>query len=286
MSSKKLSIMIALLLLSGTMALVFFKAISASADTHPKAVVQSEANEPKLDPKTLVTDNSTLSENPASQVQASQLAAELVSQWKASKLSAGWVHLVYKVSTEVENGVVLPDGSSRPFTYLEDGWYFLNDKGMVEKNVVTLKDDMGAVLQLTAFDGNTGYNLTYGDKREGMEAYELKLDLGFSQHVAEAEALGVIIQYRDTRDDNKPAREFSFEETYETPTQIGNSKDLVSGTSVLGLFNSETGEMIMTRKVWTYVTGVEVLFEECELLLMEVLPDAPTEIVDVLESVK
>lgn len=67
----------------------------------------------------------------------SDLVKEMVQRWKERELAgSGWVHFVYETSSSVENGVALPDGNIMPRTYINDGLYFLNDQGLVEKDVV------------------------------------------------------------------------------------------------------------------------------------------------------
>lgn len=172
-----------------------------------------------------------------------------------------------------------------PSSYTEDAWYFLNKQGLVEKSVVTLKDETGNILQQTVFTGDTETNLTFGDKMENLTPFELRLDRGILQYLIDAETLKISVKNQDVKYKDKPNKEFSFTEAYEQPVQF-NEKDLVKGASVSALFSNESGELTLYRKIWKYNNGEEALFEECELLLTELASDVPSDILGILESVQ
>lgn len=277
MHNKKL-IILSMLFVSLTVAGTFLlKPREAVASKSPIPSLE----EPKLKADTLITNDLP------SQKEASQLGKDIAERWNEKiKKNEGWLHLVYQVNSEIDNGVILPDGSPMPSSYIEDSWYLLNKQGLVEKHVVTLKDKQGNILQQSVFVGNMETNLTFGYKMESLTPYELKLDRGFLQYLVDAESLKISIKNQDVKYKNKSHKEFSFTETYDQPTQFNNGKDLVKGSSVSGLFSNETGQLTLYRKIWKYNNGEDVLFEECELLFTEFTSTVPSDILIILESVQ
>ena len=189
------------------------------------------------------------------------------------------------MSSKVNNGVILPDGRPMPSSYIEDAWYFINKNGLVEKSVVSLKDETGYIFQQAAFTGDVETNLTFGTKMENLTPYELKLDRGFLQYLTDAETLKISIKIQDEKYKDKPNKKFSFIENYDQPIQFnGENTSPVESAIVSGLFTNETGELTLYRKVLKHVDGKEVLFEECELLFMEFVSEPPVDVLTVLES--
>jgi hypothetical protein len=271
------SIILIALAISG----IFFFTRSRNASAN--VVPVPDAPEVRISTESL-SSNDSLTPSP----KTSQMVIEFISKWRSRIINGaeGWLHLVYQIDSEVDNGVVLPDGDPMPSSYVEDGWYFINKHGLVEKDVVTIKDPDGNILQQSAFNGNLGINFTLGFKDENLVPYEIKLDRGFIQSLLDAEALGILVNYQDISYKDKPSKEFSYTETYDNPVQIGGGQEPVESTYLSGIFTNETGEMVSYRKVLTYISGKEVLFEENSLLIAEFLTDAPSEILLLLESVK
>jgi hypothetical protein len=263
-----------------------FKANEAAfANERPNVSVQ---NEPKLKPESIAVDESKDSK-PAEK--ASQQAQDMVKLWKEKNLKEGWLHIEYRISSDVASGVILPNGNPMPLTYLEDGWYYLDKKGMVMKSVVTLKDESETILQQSVFNGNTESNLTFGIKEEGVKPYELKLDRGFNQYLIDADALKVPINYKDVKykdksGKEKSGKEFSYREVYDKPVELSNSQEPVVSTSVLGTFDLDTNDLVLIRTIWKYSSGKEVLFEGCDLVVIEFQTNAPSDITAILENAK
>ncbi|HEU0293554.1 MAG TPA: hypothetical protein VFR47_12505 [Anaerolineales bacterium] len=260
---------------------IMFTMMSENVYANKNPFSQSESNSPKLSTESLVTSSQP------SQEKASQVISEITNKWKGKIKKEEWLHLVYQINSEIDNGVILPDGRPMPSSYTEEGWYYINKDGLVEKSVVTLKDETGNTLQQTVFNGSVETNLTFGFKTENIMPYELKLDRGFLQYVRDAEGLKIAIKHQDLQYKDKPHKEFSFTEVYDQPIQFnGENKEPVQSAYVTGLFASETDEMSLYRKVWKYGNGQDVLFEECELLLAESTTEAPLDVLTVLESAK
>lgn len=216
----------------------------------------------------------------------SDLVKEMVQRWKEGGLpGSGWVHFVYRTSSSVENGVFLPDGNLMPRTYLKDGWYFLNDQGLVEKDVVTLKDEYGNVLQQASFANGIHFNLTLDEKFEGVQYYELKLDLGLLQRFSDMEAQGVNITTQDIDYKGKLSKEFSATGVYQNPAILNNSPLPVESITLVASFDNQSGAMNWSKTLWKLTDGTEVIFEEVEIVSLERV-EAPDDIIAIMESVK
>jgi hypothetical protein len=273
---------------------------SAAAAIYPDLFRLTANNQPRLKVNTSTTipdqpNPTSVNQNEMSQASSEEknasltggeLVKEMVQRWKDRELiGPGWVHFVYKTTSAVENGVVLPDGSMMPRTYVKDGWFFLNDQGLVEKDVVTLKDEFGNVFQQAAFVDGMHINITLGEKFEGERSYELKSDLGLSQELSNMETQGVKIAIRDIDYKGKLSTEFSAAGTYENPVVLSNSPMPVESITLVASFDNQTGAMNQSKKIWKLTDGTEVVFEDNEIESLE-RADAPAEIVAILESVK
>lgn len=250
------------------------------ASIYPHLFFRNNVDEPKIDPTVLVPQN--LSTN-----KANEIAQNYSQLWEENLLKGGnWIHLLYQINSEVNNGVVLPDGKPMPSSYLEEGWYFIDENGYVEKNLVILKDESGFVYQQAAFLNNTEYNLTFKERTDNVEPYKLKLDRGFIQYLLDVNELKIPVEYKDITVDNKSYKEISFKEIYESPIQENQIGKQIKSAEIIAHFDNQTNEMTMYRKIYKFVDGESVLFEECNLLLAEVMPNAPSSVLNILENLK
>lgn len=230
MTNKKLipaSILFIAIIVSGIFALMRFERPYANA-----APVSSLP-----DIKIVVDDSTTNVSTPS--LKPSGIAIEILNMWRGKIIGKeGWLHLVYQIDSEVGNGIVLPDGSLMSSSQIEDGWYYINENGLVEKDVVTIKDLNGNILQQSAFNGKTGINFTFGFRDDRLVPYEIKLDRGFLQILLETESLGIPIYYQDIQHKDKPGKEFSFAEIYYEPVQFGIEQEFVESAHFLVCFPS------------------------------------------------
>lgn len=278
-SKKHLAISGMILLLVAVGVIVFVSYQPTSASTHPLLQSQNSDDEPKLDPTILVDEDSS--------THAAKVAKEIVERWEDKVIQRGeWLHLVKKINSEIDNGVILPDGKPMPPSYLEDGWYFINEIGLVDKHVVTLRDESGVVYQQSVHLDENGYNLTFGTKFGDAKPYKLKLDGGFVQYLEDVESLGILVKDDDILENGVSIKEFTHQEVFDVPRIIGNSPWPIQSTTVSGLFDTETNEMIKYSKIYHSEDGNQLVFDGWELLLVENLRNAPPNILEILESVK
>lgn len=278
-SKKHLAISVMILLLVTVGVIVFVSYQPTSASTYPLLQSQNRDDEPKLDPSSLADEDSI--------THAAKVAEEIVGRWEDNVIQQGeWIHLIKKVNSEIDNGVILPDGKPMPPSYLEDGWYFINESGLVDKHVVTLRNESGVVYQQSVHLEETGFNLTFGTKFVDAKPYELKLDGGFVQYLDDVESLGILVEYHDVLENGVSLKMFSHQEVFDVPRIIGNSPWPIQSTTVFGLFDTETNEMIKYSKIYHSKDGNQLLFDGWELLLVEILPSAPSNVLTILESVK
>ena len=115
----------------------------------------------------------------------------------------GWLHYVYYQESEVSNGVALPQN------YFVDGWYLINEAGIVTQDVVSYYDDDGNLNQRGIFKDNTFINLSTKEEIETEGPYKLKLDLGVTKYMLEMETEGSILTHEVTTLDENPVIIFS-----------------------------------------------------------------------------
>lgn len=284
MQSKKFLITVCLLVFAILSAnFLFMKTNGAYANAVPEF---NNATPQEIYVLTSTPDDIT-EKNQSIEEKASTIAKGLVDIWNSKNLSKqGWVHLVYQITSDVSNGVVLPDDNQMSNSYIEDSWFYVDKDGLIKKDVVTLKDLRDNILQQSAFSDNIGINFTFGMRDENYSPYQLKVDKGIVQFLLDAESLGVVTSSRKIQDANNPLVEFYFTEVYNQPIQLHGIEKPVESTSVSAVFNEETGEMLVYTKIMKTIDGTEILFEKNELVLFELLLEAPSEILSILENVK
>ncbi len=212
---------------------------------------------------------------------------KMIDEWKAKSLKNGqWVRLVYAVTTKADNGIVLPDGQTMPSSYVNDDWYYINDAGLVEKGVFSMKDSEGNILQQSALQNNILINFTFEDRQENQELYPLQIDLGFENKIREAKNKGQTIKKSNDKVDGQPTVVYLLVEKLKLPTQMGNESVIVDSITTKGNFSTETGDFVQTQTIWTLNDGTEVVYETARITSVESFPNAPDEILNILESVK
>lgn len=212
---------------------------------------------------------------------------KMVNDWKVKSLENGpWVHLIYAVTLKDNNGVVLPNGQLMPSSYINDDWYYVNEAGLVEKGVFSMKDNSGNVLQQSAFQNNIMINFTFGDRQEDQQPYPLNIDLGFEDQIKEAKNKGLTIKKSDDGVEGKPSFAYSYIEELKLPTQLGNEEIIVDSITIKGSFDKETGDFVQTQSIWTLNDGREVVYETAQLISIDSFSDTNDEILKILEAVK
>jgi len=246
-----------------------------------------EKNQPKLinDAATQITSQPSQKSESTPQEAVDQLK-ESLDQWDKSVFTqSGWIHFVYMTTSAVENGVVLPDGSLMSQNYVTDGWYLINDQGLVEKHVISLIDDSGNVLQREVFMDGILINLTLNDKMQNIQPYKLKLDLGLSQEMLTMEKAGAILSNQKLSIDGQSVSEFSVLGTFDKPTILNNSPLQVESIQLVISFDEQTGVMYEVEKIWRLTDGSEILFEKNQFVSLN-RAELPGETAQFLEVAK
>lgn len=214
-------------------------------------------------------------------------AIGMVNVWKDKNLDGGhWVHLVFSVTSHEENGVVLPSGQTIPLSYINDDWYFLNEAGLVEKGVFTMKDINGNILQQSAFRNNVMVNFTFADRQENIQPYPLNVDLGFEALLQEAQTKNLVIRKSDDKVKGKPSLAFSYVEKLQLPTQLSGKSVVVDSITIKGDFDKKTSDLLQLQTILNLEDGTEVVNETVLIISVDSSPIANDEILEVLEAVK
>lgn len=211
----------------------------------------------------------------------------LIDKMKLKKVKDdSWVHIIANVVSEEDNGVILPDGSPMPASYVQDDWCYINKDGLIEKGVFTMKDLSGDVFQQSAFQNNIMLNLTFDMRQENQQPYPLNIDFGFANQVKDAEKMGLAIKKSEEKKGDKASIVFTYVETLKTPTQMGNESAKINSITVKGYFDKASEDFWQTQTVWALDNGKEVIFESTQLISIDSVSKAPDEILAILDGVK
>ncbi len=214
-------------------------------------------------------------------------ALTMINDWKSKNLKYGqWIHLVSAVTSETSNGVILPDGSLMPSSYIQDDWYYVNEDGLAEKGVFSMKDNNGNILQQSAYQDNTMINLTFDFRQENQKPNPILIDFGFGDRIIDSQSLGIQIEKSDETVNEKPVIVYSYIEKLKLPTQFNGEDVIVESITTKGYFDKETEDFIQIQTIWNLDNGAEIIFDTVEVISIEGFPQAPDEILKVLEAVK
>jgi len=191
----------------------------------------------------------------------------------------GWLHYVYYQESEVSNGVALPQN------YFVDGWYLINEAGIVTQDVVSYYDDAGNLNQRGIFKDNTFINLSTKEEMDTEGPYKLKLDLGVTKYMLEMQTEGSILTHEVSTLNEKPVIKFSVIGNYDKPTVFGNSSQPVESARMSILFNQATGAISEMKYIYILVDGTEELFYRVQSSTL-VWGDPPQEFIQLLEGEK
>ncbi|MGC1375020.1 MAG: hypothetical protein WA821_02285 [Anaerolineales bacterium] len=253
---------------------------SSEAATYPPILLTVEANSPTMVVPTLSSNELTQSQQNADDV------GKMIAAWKAPRTKTGlWVHTVDYQTSEEGNGVILPDGQPMPTSYTNDDWFYVNQDGLVVKNVGSSKDAQGKVFQQAAYQNGVTINFTFDMREEGHSPSFLKLDGGFADEVNDALKSGRPIKKSQELINGKPGVAFSYTEKYEKPVVLGNQKVPVSSATTKGYFDA-SGNFTGIEITYLLANGKTSLYQRVEFVSIDFFPQAPQEILDILERVK
>jgi hypothetical protein len=189
----------------------------------------------------------------------------------------GWLHYVYHLESEVDNGVALPQN------YYCDGWYFVGEKGNVEKHIIGYLDESGNLNQQEIFKNNTFTNLTTNEKMEADSSYRLRIDFGVTKYASEMEMEGAILTRDVCSIDNEPVVKFTLTGNFDKPTIIGNSSQPVKSVRMTTVVDESTGAVSEVEYVYILIDGTEELFYRIQTKTIE-WDDLPNEFVQIMKD--
>lgn len=211
----------------------------------------------------------------------------LIKDWEEKKLQNGqWVNIINEVTLMELQGVILPNGEPMPSSYITDDWFYVNDAGLVEKGVFSIKDNSGNILQQSAFQNNVLINFTFDDRQENQDFFSLNIDLGLSQQIKEASNQGLKINKSDEMVEEKPSIMYFYTEELKLPTPLGADSVIVDGIVKKGFFDAETKDFIQLQTVWVLSDGTELVYETVYIISIDSYPTPNDEILKILEGVK
>ncbi len=286
-------VLLALLVVTGLIALRIAKTSTAAvqyqdAQTSSGEPVELQLLNPTQVPTTPEEASSSVPENSQVAVKASDQLRDTVERWKEKTLEAGkWVHFVYSSKSEVENGVVLPNGEPLAKSQIRERWFLLDQEGFVVQGVFTTKSEDGGILQQSAYNEGVEVNFTTGERATDLPPYPFKPDLSYSLDMLAMEAQdGITLTSQETAFRGIASRQFSVKETYATPVKLSNSPLPVASIVNTVFFDLETDALIHGSKVFILENGQEIVFEENDILALEITDVPPDDIRAILEGIK
>lgn len=209
---------------------------------------------------------------------AAALLQSMVQDFENNTFSqSGWLHYVYYLESDVNNGATLPQN------YFCDGWFLINETGNVTQHVISYNNDAGNLNQRGIYKDNTFINLTTNEKMETEGPYRLKLDGGVTKYLLEMQMEGSILTHEVSTIDEKPVIKFSIKGNYDKPTIFGNSSQPVESVRMTILFDQATGAISEMEYVYILVDGTEEVFYKVQPSTLE-WGNLPQEFVQLLEG--
>jgi len=261
--------------------LVIFQYSSIKAEKYPPVLRSVEENVPGLENATGETQKVGESTEKVNDIE------QMINKWKEKNIrNEQWIHVVYLKTSDVDNGVILPSGEPMPLAYVGNDWYYVNKDGLVEKGVFSMEDAEGNIFQQSAFQNNIMINFTFADRQEGILPYPLSIDFGYMNQTKEAKNLGLEIRKLREEQQGKLNISYTYTEKLKTPTQMGNEKGLVDSITIKGYFDEVTGDFVKVKTIWIMNNGININFDTTEIVSIEYFPEAPNEILTILDGVK
>ena len=285
---KVIQLLLFALLIAGVMLLVARLKSAFADNSHLNLYEFVETNEPHLvnDMATQIANQPDLETEPENQdsaintstVDAPVLLQSLLQDFKYNTLSqSGWLHFVYYLESEVNNGVTLPQN------YYCDGWFLVDETGNVTQHVVSYYDSNGNLNQKEIYKNNTFINLTTNEEIKIEGPYTLNIYFGVTNYIVEMQMEGSILTHEVSTIDEKPVEKFTIIGNYDKPTVIGNSSQPVEGVRLTILFSEETGAISEISYVYLLIDGTEELFYKVQTSILE-WADLPQDFIELLED--
>ena len=211
----------------------------------------------------------------------------LIKDWEEKKIqNSQWVNIITAFTLMEPQGVILPNGEPMPSSYITDDWFYVNDAGLVEKGVFSIKDNNGNILQQSAFQNNVLINFTFDDRQENQDFFSLNIDLGLAQQIREASNQGLKINKSDETVEGRPSVMYFYTEELKLPTQLGADSVIVDSIVQKGFFDAETKDFVQLQTVWVLSDGTELVYVTVYIISIDSYSSPNDEILKILEGVK
>lgn len=225
--------------------------------------------------------------NAANPERAADLEALAALKDKAAKelSKPGWIHFSYQVVSEnaPDSNGRLSNGQVIPVNYTADGWFRLNEEGLVFESVSLMIDEKGQVGQVGIFRDGVGRNLPTNDER-AKDPFELFFDFGFTRDAIQAKAEKSEVVQKDAVLDGKSALLYIVRNNYSEPRKFVMFDQLLTGIEKQAYFEVATGRLLKLSTIVTLADGTEQIDSEVRSIVIETDQTPPDSILDYLQK--
>lgn len=208
----------------------------------------------------------------------------LVDRWQTPiLLSEGWLHVAEQHDRNLADAGELASNQSLPIDYIKEGWYLLDNKGVVLEAVVWMKDQSGVVVQEVAFVKGFWLNRTTDERFEG-GSFQLRLDFGFIDNAERGPGWYSSLSRREVSSADGAAVLFVIRDNTGSLEESGSLSSTVSSVETRARFMPETGALQEIEVVAITDSGEEEVLTTVRYLTLE-SGNPPIEVLRLLEEI-
>jgi len=211
---------------------------------------------------------------------ADEIITFLTSYSQSIQSKPGWIHLQQEIDQEMMELGTLPDGTPIPSDYVFEMWYLLDDQGMISAGVTRMVDLDGTEIQVSVLEDLVWTNLTYEDRGYRVEKQPAYFDNGVISVLASLDSNEPQASRFDTRETTFAGTdvfEVILYEDFVVPVQFEGIPIEVVTIINRSVFNLNTGEFILSERVFRTVDNLDTVVSTVRTLTFEridVVPDS------------
>lgn len=166
-----------------------------------------------------------------------------------SLAQAGWYHSTWTVDNATGGGS-MPNGEPIPAQYTSESWYYVDEEGMVIREITLMKTPEGEVFQAGAIDGGKGRNSAFSDVTDN-EPYPFTdlLNGGYDEIASNVVLIPAALREYSGR------VEISFVEDYQQPVKMVGLDQEIIQSDIRFTIDPNTGLVAKREVLSTFVDG-------------------------------
>jgi hypothetical protein len=180
----------------------------------------------------------------------------------------GWVYVkeITQYDANQNNGV-LPNGVQIPAAYIIESWSHVNSEGLSFEGVTIMSTLKGDIIQTSISANNQVWNSATNEKEIFSPQPMSPLDSSFLFDVTQSlEKTGKQPEMVTSKLDNKDVITFKLDERPSEPVTTVDSQKAVIGITTNATFDSESGNLINTQRIFTFEDNTEITYYSSEFI--------------------